>query len=67
MTDDPKTILDASSEAVLRPLSNDRDRPISVTHIGRRERPFPDRRADIASAEIVVRRSIQRDCRLSHT
>jgi hypothetical protein len=29
MTGDPKTILDASSEAVLRPLSDDRERPYS--------------------------------------
>ncbi len=32
-------------------------RPFSVIHASQRERPLPDRKADIAYEEIIVRRS----------
>jgi hypothetical protein len=42
-------------------------RPTTAIQARRRERPFPDRRADIVSEEIVVRRTNPRDCPLSPT
>ncbi len=40
------------------------NRPESVIHVGRRERPLPDRKADIAYEEIIVRRGNRFDCPL---
>ena len=45
--------------------TNGWSRPESVIHFGRRERPLPDRKADIAYKEIIVRRSNRLDCPLS--
>jgi hypothetical protein len=41
------------------------NRPISVIDSGQSERQLPDRKADIAYEEIIVRRSSQLDCPLS--
>ena len=50
-----------------RTFANGENRPISVIHAGQRERLLPDRKADIAYGEIIVRRSNQFDCLLSQT
>jgi hypothetical protein len=42
-------------------------RPESAIQVRSRECPVLDRRADIVSEEIVVRRSNRRDCQLSPT
>ena len=42
-----------------------RNRPESVIEVSYRERPLPDRKADIAYEEIIVRRGNRFDCPLS--
>ncbi len=44
---------------------NDQFRPESVIEVSYRERPLPDRKADIAYEEIIVRRGNRFDCPLS--
>ena len=43
-----------------------RSRPESVIEVSYRERPLPDRKADIAHEAIIVRRTNRRDCPLSN-
>ncbi len=45
----------------LQATPNDQNRPEAVIQVSCRERPLPDRKADIAYEEITVRRSNQLD------
>ena len=46
-------------------IANDQNRPEAVIQVGCRERPLPDRKADIAYEEIIVRRGNRFDYPLS--
>jgi hypothetical protein len=47
-------------------IANGWNRPKSAIQVRWRERPLPDRKADIAYDEIIVRCSNQLDCPLSY-